>query len=183
MRIECTLFSTIAILLTSSPFKLSDVMIGLISVIAVFGALFTAKVGKLADRGHTQKLTGLGILTFVISWIFLYFGGQYLISYVLGYGIICLALVLVHTSNQSIIFRLRPDAKSRINSIYMTGYFAGGACGSALGVYAWNHGGWSMTCMLGIGLVACAALFALLDHYSHAKYLTAQLLQDQSVES
>lgn len=47
--------------------------------------------------------------------------------------LIQLALALVHTSNQSIIFRLRPDAKSRINAIYMTTYFIGGAAGSALG--------------------------------------------------
>ena len=61
------------------------------------------------------------------------------------------------------IFRLRPDAKSRVNSIYMTLYFIGGACGSALGVYAWHHGGWSSTCLVGITLVMMTGVFALLD--------------------
>ena len=106
-----------------------------------------------------------------MSWIFLYFGGQFLISYIVGYGVISLGLVLVHTSNQSIIFRLRPDAKSRINSIYMTSYFVGGACGSALGVYGWHHGGWGMTCIIGISLVCLAALFALLDQLYQRKYV------------
>ncbi|MGE8649976.1 MAG: MFS transporter, partial [Acinetobacter sp.] len=41
----------------------------------------------------------------------------------------------------------------------------GGACGSALGVYAWHHGGWSMTCLFGLGLALCAALFALIDQW------------------
>ncbi|OTG98742.1 MFS transporter [Acinetobacter sp. ANC 4973] len=163
------LFSTIAVLLTSSPFNLSDVLVGVVTLIGVFGALATAKIGKIADQGHTQSLTWIGLLVLAISWLFFYWGGQYLFSYIIGYGVISLGLTIVHTSNQNIIFRLRPDAKSRINSIYMTAYFIGGACGSALGVYSWHHGGWSMTCLAGLCLVTCSALFALLDQLYHNK--------------
>lgn len=170
-----TLFSTIAVLLTSSPFNLSDVYIGVVTLIGVFGALATTQIGRLADRGYTQRLTWFGLATFVLSWIFLYFGGEYLFSYVLGYGLISLALVLVHTSNQNIIFRLHPSAKSRINSIYMTSYFTGGACGSALGVYAWHQGGWSLTCLIGISLIAGAAIFALLDQHDQAQSLKVKV--------
>lgn len=164
-----TLFSTIAILLTSSPFHLSDVLVGVVTLAGVFGALSTTKIGKIADQGHTQSLTWIGLLTLIVSWFFLYFGGQSLLSYMIGYGVISLGLTIVHTSNQNIIFRLRPDAKSRINSIYMTSYFIGGACGSALGVYAWHHGGWKMTCIAGVSLVLCAAFFAFLDMRYHAR--------------
>ncbi|MGC3819914.1 MFS transporter [Acinetobacter sp. G11] len=163
-----TLFSTIAVLLTSSPFYLSDVLVGVVTLVGVFGALSTSKIGKFADQGHTQSLTWIGLFTLILSWIFLYFGGQSLPSYILGYGVISLGLTIVHTSNQNIIFRLRPDAKSRINSIYMTSYFIGGACGSALGVYSWHHGGWSMTCLAGWVLVLCAAFFAFLDMRYHS---------------
>jgi predicted MFS family arabinose efflux permease len=51
----------------------------------------------------------------------------------------------------------------------MTLYFIGGACGSALGVYAWHHGGWSMTCLAGLGLALCATLFVLLDQWYQAR--------------
>ena len=163
------LFSTIAVLLTSEPFKLPDVMVGVATLIGVFGALSTAKIGKIADRGHTKVLTWIGVAILSISWIFLYYGGTSLTSYILGYGIISFGLAIVHSSNQNIIFRLRPDAKSRINSIYMTAYFIGGACGSALGVYAWQHGGWPMTCLAGLCLVAGASFFALLDTLYHNK--------------
>ncbi|MEG0481836.1 MAG: MFS transporter, partial [Acinetobacter sp.] len=167
------LFSTIAVLLTSEPFKLPDVMVGVATLIGVFGALSTTKIGKIADRGHTAVLTWIGITILAASWIFLYFGGKSLISYILGYGIISLGLAIVHSSNQNIIFRLRPNAKSRINSIYMTVYFTGGACGSALGVYAWHHGGWTMTCVVGLCLVAGSAIFALLDRLLLSKAQTA----------
>lgn len=167
------LFSTIAVLLTSEPFKLPDFMVGVATLIGVFGALSMTKIGKFADRGHTTLLTWIGIAILAISWVFLYFGGKSLISYILGYGIINLGLAIVHTSNQNIIFRLRPNAKSRINSIYMTVYFTGGACGSALGVYAWHHGGWTMTCIVGLCLVVGSALFALLDRLLLSKTQTA----------
>lgn len=157
------LFSTIAVLLTSEPFKLPDVLVGVATLIGVFGALATAKIGKIADRGHTTILTWVGIAVMILSWGLLYLGGTNLTAYILGYGLISFGLAVVHTSNQNIIFRLRPDAKSRINSIYMTAYFTGGACGSALGVYAWHHGGWTMTCLVGLSLVFGAALFSLLD--------------------
>lgn len=157
------LFSTIALLLTAAH-HLPDLMIGMVGLVGIFGALSTQYIGKYADQGYTKQLTWMGCGLFIISWICFYFGQIYLLSYVLGFALIQLALALVHTSNQSIIFRLRPDAKSRINAIYMTAYFTGGACGSALGIFSWNHGGWSMTCLVGICLVFACMLFSFLDN-------------------
>ncbi|WP_109440451.1 MFS transporter [Acinetobacter haemolyticus] len=157
------LFSTIALLLTAAH-QLPDLMIGMVGLVGIFGALSTQYIGKYADQGYTKQLTWMGCALFIISWICFYFGQIYLLSYILGFALIQLALALVHTSNQSIIFRLRPDAKSRINAIYMTAYFTGGACGSALGIFSWKHGGWSMTCLVGICLVFACMLFSFLDN-------------------
>ncbi|MCO8098096.1 MFS transporter [Acinetobacter lwoffii] len=163
------LFSTIALLLTQEPFQLSDVMVGLVTLAGVFGALSTQFIGKWADRGHIKTLSWIGCSILIGSWLFLYFGAVSLLSYILGYGLINLGLAITHSCNQNVIFRLHPDAKSRVNSLYMTLYFIGGACGSALGVYAWHHGGWSMTCLAGLGLALCATLFALLDQWYQAR--------------
>ncbi|WP_343621545.1 MFS transporter [Acinetobacter proteolyticus] len=157
------LYSTIALLLTSAH-HLQDLLIGMVPLVGIFGALSTQYIGKYADQGYTSQLTWMGCALFILSWICFYFGQTFLFSYILGFALIQLALALVHTSNQSVIFRLRPDAKSRINAIYMTAYFTGGACGSALGIFAWNHGGWSMTCLAGISLVFACMLFSLLDY-------------------
>ncbi|MBK0064650.1 MULTISPECIES: MFS transporter [unclassified Acinetobacter] len=158
-----TLFSTMALLLSSPPFNLKDFMIGIISLIGVFGALSTSYAGKLADRGYTLTLTWAGCLLLVISWTSFFFAKISLIFYVIGFGLINWGLALIHTSNQNIIFNLRPDAKSRLNAIYMTLYFAGAASGSAIGIFAWRHGGWVMTCSAGLGLTIFAALFAFID--------------------
>jgi predicted MFS family arabinose efflux permease len=164
------LFSTIALLLTSKPFELSDVWVGIVTLVGVFGALSTQFIGKWADRGYTLVLTWAGCAILALSWVFLYLGASSLLSYVLGYALINLGLATTHSCNQNVIFRLRPDAKSRVNSIYMTLYFIGGACGSALGVYAWHHGGWSSTCLVGISLVILASVFALIDTLYSRKY-------------
>ncbi|MBC9229715.1 MFS transporter [bacterium SPL81] len=162
------LYSTIALLL-SSAYQLPDLSIGMVTLVGIFGALSTQYIGKYADQGFTNQLTWIGCALFILSWIFFYFGQTYLFSYILGFALIQLALALVHTSNQSIIFRLRPDAKSRINAIYMTAYFTGGACGSALGIFAWNHGGWTMTCLAGISLVFACIIFSLIDNFLNQK--------------
>ncbi|VTX63555.1 MFS transporter [Acinetobacter ursingii] len=165
-----TLFSTMALLLSSPPFHLKDFMIGIISLIGVFGALSTSYAGKLADRGYTLVLTWAGCGLLLISWTSFFFAKVSLIFYVIGFGLINWGLALIHTSNQNIIFNLRPDAKSRLNAIYMTLYFAGAASGSAIGIFAWRHGGWVMTCSAGLALTLLAALFALIDRmYFHQK--------------
>ncbi|ALH95163.1 MFS transporter [Acinetobacter equi] len=164
------LFSTIAVLL-GSTFNLPDFIVGIVTLVGVFGALSTKTVGKFADRGYTQLITWLGITILGLSWIFLYYGQYSLISYIIGFGIINLGLAIVHSSNQNIIFRLRVDAKSRINSIYMTSYFIGGATGSAIGVYAWHHGGWNMSCLAGLSLVGFSAIFAFIDQLYSQKTL------------
>lgn len=167
------LFSTIAILLKSS-FGLADFMVGIVAMVGVFGALSTKHVGKIADRGYVTALTCGGLALLAISWLFLYYGQFSLWSYILGFGLINFGLATVHSSNQNVIFRLRPDAKSRINSIYMTSYFTGGACGSALGIYAWQHGGWLWSCLVGLCFVAAAISFALLD-WQHQRQNTSML--------
>ncbi|MFW1690635.1 MFS transporter [Acinetobacter ursingii] len=165
-----TLFSTMALLLSSPPFHLKDFTIGIVSLIGVFGALSTSYAGKLADRGYTLVLTWAGCGLLLISWTSFFFAKVSLIFYVIGFGLINWGLALIHTSNQNIIFNLRPDAKSRLNAIYMTLYFAGAASGSAIGIFAWRHGGWVMTCSAGLALTLLAALFALIDRmYFHQK--------------
>lgn len=158
------LFSTIALLMHQS-FQLSDVHIGLITLVGVFGALSTQYIGKFADRGYTQTISWIGLAMMLLSWGFLYTGQWLLWCYVLGFGFINLGLAAIHTSNQNIIFRLEPHAKSRINSIYMTSYFIGGAAGSASGAAAYHYGGWQMSCLVGVGLIAFAALCCLLDQH------------------
>jgi predicted MFS family arabinose efflux permease len=59
-------------------------------------------------------------------------------------------------SNQHVIYALRPDARSRLNTLFMSSIFLGGALGSAGAMSAWNAGGWSGVC----GFAAVVSLLA-----------------------
>jgi predicted MFS family arabinose efflux permease len=62
-------------------------------------------------------------------------------------------------ANQTRIYPLAPEARSRLNAVYMVTYFLGGATGSAAGAFAWNHFGWKGVCA--VGLMQCIAAFVL----------------------
>lgn len=71
-------------------------------------------------------------------------GGHNIIALALGAVIMDLGCRGAHLSNQSVIYRLRPGAHSRINTAYMTTYFIAGAIGSGLSsVLIYPHYGWT----------------------------------------
>jgi predicted MFS family arabinose efflux permease len=48
-----------------------------------------------------------------------------------------------HVTNQSVIYDLLPEARSRLTTVYITTMFAGGAVGSAAGAQAYERWGWT----------------------------------------
>ena len=65
----------------------------------------------------------------------------------------------LHITNQSIIYRLHPQARSRLTTVYLTSYFLGGVLGSALSSLAYVRFGWAG--VSGLGLALGAAILGL----------------------
>jgi MFS family permease len=97
-------------------------------------------------------------------WLPTWLGRHSLPLLVLGILVLDLAAQGLHITNQSLVYSLAPQARARINSAYMTAYFAGGAAGSALSAVAYGAGGWSAVCAVGTGFGSALVLAAVSMH-------------------
>jgi cyanate permease len=84
-------------------------------------------------------------------------GGHSLAALIAGIVILDVGVQGLHVLNQTTIFTLGEDTRSRINGIYLTLYFLGGAIGSTASAWLYDRAGWSAVCGLGAA-IGCAAL-------------------------
>ncbi|RYX85823.1 MFS transporter [bacterium] len=153
--------------LEAPPFSYSTQTVGLFGLVGAAGALVAPLAGKSSDaRGPRAVIgfsTALTALSFLIFWAF-------------GFNVFCLILGVLlmdagvqgtHISNQARILSLRPEARSRLNTVYMVAYFTGGSLGSLASSLAWNRSGWPGVCLAGL-------LFSSAAWLVHAAYTKKQ---------
>jgi predicted MFS family arabinose efflux permease len=151
-------WTTLAFYLEGAPYHYGSDVAGFFGLVGAVGALVAPLAGKTADTRGPDYTIGLGILLALAAYAVLGFGGQYLVGLVAGVILLDVGVQAAHISNQSLIFSLVPEARSRLNTVYMTAYFIGGSVGSLTGGLAWTHGGWPGVCGLGLGFGALAWL-------------------------
>jgi predicted MFS family arabinose efflux permease len=95
---------------------------------------------------------GIGIAITVVSYLVFWFPGNTIAGLILGVILLDLGVQAGHVSNQTRIYSLIPDARSRLNTVYMVMYVAGGSLGSALGAYGWSVARWNGVCAAGLTL-------------------------------
>lgn len=152
------LWAPLALPLASPPLSLSHSAIGLFGLAGVAGALAAGRAGHLADRGLAQWTTGISLALMLIAWLPIVFLHSSLWALGAGVILIDLAIQAVHVTNQSLIFALRPEARSRLVAAYMVFYSVGSASGAIASTTVYAAAGWIGVC----GLGAVIALLALL---------------------
>ncbi|MCC9620170.1 MFS transporter [Thalassospira sp. MA62] len=130
-------------------YDMSESMIGMFGLIGAVGILAARIAGRLADRGWARLSTGGFLCVTVSSWPLLYAGQWSLILFGIGVIVLDLGIQGAHISNQSEVYRLKPEARNRLTTGYMASYFLGGACGSASSAVAYGMGGWPAIITLG----------------------------------
>lgn len=153
------LWTPLVLPLSAPPLSLSHTAIGAFGLVGVVGALAAARAGKLADRGYGQRTTGVALILLLLSWLLISYTEQSLIALVIGIVLIDLAVQAVHVTNQSMIFALRAEARSRLAAGYMVFYSIGSAAGSIASTHIYAHYGWNGVCLLGASVSAVALLF------------------------
>jgi predicted MFS family arabinose efflux permease len=157
------LWTSLAFLLSGPPFHYGNTTIGLFGLAGVAGASVAPVAGRLADRGHGRIAATATLIILLGSWGLLALGRNEVPVLLAGIVVLDLGAQGIHISNQSAIYALQPEARSRLTTAYMVAYFLGGAVLSALTSALYSSGGWSSVCVLGTATAGAALLIWLVS--------------------
>ncbi|WP_066826788.1 MFS transporter [Sphingomonas mali] len=153
-------WSILALHLQEPRFGQGAEVAGLFGIVGAIGILAAPIAGRFADKRGPRKVILAGTILTVAAWVV--FGlWSSIIGLVLGCVLLDFAVQSVLVSNQHIVYALRPEARARLNTIFMGSMFLGGAGGAAAATVAWNAGGWTFVSGLGIALAALATVLQL----------------------
>jgi predicted MFS family arabinose efflux permease len=141
------------------PLSLSHTEVGLFGLAGAMGAVGAARAGRLADQGHAQRTTGIALAIMLASWLLIALLPFSLWGLILGVVAIDFGLQSVHVVNQGLIYRVRPEAQSRLTAGYMIFYSIGSAAGSIVSTLVYARAGWSGVCMVGAAISTIAFVF------------------------
>jgi predicted MFS family arabinose efflux permease len=140
----CSFWTNITFHLSDAPFNYSPGKIGLFGFVAIGGALAAPVFGKSADGGKAFRSLIIAICLVLVSVIGMHFFPVSLTAIIAGIFILDVGVQAVQVTNVARIYSLDEKSNSRINTIYMTCYFIGGAVGTAIGLWCLRVGGWSL---------------------------------------
>lgn len=156
-------WTTVPLLLAGPTFGLSQGGIGLFALAGVAGAIAAPIAGRVADRGWSRLATAAAMLAVAAGFVLSHLGTPgspwslgwlVLAAIVLDFGVSANM-----TLGQRAIFALGAEVRARLNGLYMTTFFLGGALGSALGAWAYASGGWAWASVFGIALPVAALAY------------------------
>jgi predicted MFS family arabinose efflux permease len=154
-------WTTLTFLLSGESFHYSSSQIGLFGIAGIMGALAAPLAGRYADRKGTSFTIRMGLGLALLAFVILALSSAMTAGLIIGVLLLDLGVQVAHISNQSRVFEPFPEARSRINSVYIFSYFTGGSLGSYIGSQLWSFGGWVAVCCGGFLFSTVAGLLFL----------------------
>jgi len=143
------LWTGLPFLLAPAPYSYSDTVIGLFGLLGVAGVMMASIAGHLHDLGHSKVATGGSLLLVILGFALMGLWPYHVAAIIVGIVLLDLGVQGTQILNQSAIYTLRPEARSRLTTAYMTCFFIGGALGSATAAASYAHLGWSGVALAG----------------------------------
>jgi predicted MFS family arabinose efflux permease len=154
-------WTTLVFFLETPPYHYGSAVAGLFGLVGAVGAVFAPLVGRMADRYGARRNVLISLIVTLLSFLLLYAFGKHMGGLIPGVILLDLGVQSGHVSNQTRIYGLLPEARSRLNMVYMVCYFTAGALGSYAGSVVWHQFAWTGVCALGCGLLlAGCAVYA-----------------------
>jgi MFS family permease len=152
-------WTTLVFFLESPTYHYGSSVAGSFGLVGALGALVAPLAGNLADKHGATKVILISISLTLLAYLILGVAGSFLAGLITGVILLDSGVQSAHIANQTLIFSLRPEARSRLNTVYMTAYFAGGSLGSVVGGVVWTNGGWPGVCCVGSAFLVLALVF------------------------
>lgn len=161
-------WTTSVFLLGNAPYNYGSDKIGLLGLAAATGALGAPLIGRIADKKNPRIAIGFGIACILASYFVMWAFSLSIIGIVAGIVLLDLGLQGVHVSNQTRIYALLPEARNRMNTVFMTASFLGTSLGSGIGLWVWGIGKWTGVCIAGIAITGIAIVVYALTYNREA---------------
>ncbi|MEM5402526.1 MFS transporter [Paraburkholderia unamae] len=148
----------LAALLKSGPWHLGSAWAGGFGIIGAAGAFAASLGGNATDRVGFRKVIGASIGIATLAYVLLSGAATSLTLLIVGVIVLDIGVQSGLVSNQTRAFSVDPKAQGRINSLYMTATFFGGAVGATVSGWLMSRFGWSGIVAFGValGIVASA---------------------------
>ncbi|MEH2043348.1 MFS transporter [Nostoc sp.] len=140
----CSFWTTLTFHLSGPPFHFQSDAIGMYGFVAIAGALMAPVFGKLADRGNSQRSLTIAVSMVIASLVIAKIASHSALAIAVAVLLVDVGVQAVQVTNVARIYTLDAQSNSRINTVYMTIYFIGGAVGTSIGLLCWDLGGWNL---------------------------------------
>jgi predicted MFS family arabinose efflux permease len=122
---------------------LSQAAVGVFALVGAAGAVAAPIAGRLADRGLARPARGIAIGLVAVALLLVRFGHGSVVVLAAGGVLLDFAVQGHQVLSQQEVYGLRPEARSRINTIYMSTIFFVGAMASAAAGWIFDRRGWT----------------------------------------
>jgi predicted MFS family arabinose efflux permease len=139
----CSFWTTLTFHLSGEPFYFQSNIIGLFGVVAIGGALLAPVIGKRSDKGESKRVRLIAAGLMIASIMLMMIWQDSVIVLIASILLLDIGAQAIQVTNVAMIYSLDESSHSRINTIYMTAFFSGGALGTFIGVMCWKFGGWT----------------------------------------
>ncbi|MDE1180940.1 MFS transporter [Paraburkholderia sp.] len=144
-------WSVLALLLAQPPFGMGSAVAGAFGIVGLVGIGAANLGGRAIDRYGRRAGVYVGLACCVAAFV-IFEADVSLRGLIAGVLLLDFGMSMANVSNQSMILGLDAQARSRINTLYVTAIFLGGALGSAAASIAWARGGWHAVCAFGLAV-------------------------------
>jgi predicted MFS family arabinose efflux permease len=157
-------WTSLALFVEGPPFGLDPAGAGLFGLIGAAGALCAPFAGRFADtKSPRPVVVGGALFTLAAFAVFGLLGGHSLVAMAVGVLLIDIGINTALIANQTRVYALAAGARGRINTVFFTAVFVGGALGASAGTRAFAAGGWPALCLVGGAFAALGVLVPLFE--------------------